>query len=132
MSRRWWSEVGYGQGGDSPGRYLGKPADARGYNVGEVGGLREGLWVVAWVQLADEVVADVRLEVHGSLEALAIADWLAARVVGLALEAACRSRARDALDALGLPVEAGGEALRIEDALRLALSCNAMGGNHEH
>ncbi len=118
----WWSRLSH----------VGGPVDASGYRVAEIGGLSDGLWVVAWVQINDEVIADARFEVYGALEALAIADWLAARIIGHARQAACRINARDALDALGLPAEAGGDALRIEDALRLALSCDAIGGSYEH
>jgi len=109
---------------------LGAPIERRDYARGSVGGLDQGLWVVAWVQVIDERVTAASFEVYGSLEALAIANWFAELVVGHAPVSAQQAEARGALEALGLPPESAGAALRIEDALAAALRCEITGGRN--
>lgn len=111
---------------------LGPPPAPQAYGCGSAGRLEEGLWVVAWVKMANEHIVDVTFEVFGSPEALCIADWVARRVGGSDVEDAARVRAVDAVESLGLPPGARGEALYIEDALARAIAREPSGGSDEH
>lgn len=96
------------------------------YRRGEAGRLEDGLWVILWVQVRGGTVTDLRYELYAPLSSSAIAEWLAARVVGASVAAACAQGCREAVAALELPAEAAGEALVIEDALQAALDCHAL------
>lgn len=111
---------------------LGCPAHWAHYRRGEAGRLSDGIWVVAWVSMDEESVADAAFEVYGSPAALVLADRLARTVAGLSRAQAGATSAREAVEALGLPADAAGEALVIEDALARALAGETSGGSNEH
>lgn len=115
---------------------LGHPEGRGHYRCGEAGRLTDGLWVVAWVTLAGDTVADATFEVYGSPAALILGNWLADAVIDCTCRQACAKTARGAVEALGLPTDAAGEAVVIEDALATALACEMAseptGGSNEY
>ncbi len=106
---------------------LGAPGAAQGWIHGAAGRVADGCRVDCWLSAGPGGIREARFEVFAGPEAMRAAAWLADWLAGRSVKAAEAVTGLWLAGQAGMPDEARGEGLCIEDALRSALTAVAAG-----
>lgn len=101
--------------------YLGAPLKAVEFQHASAGSLQMGCRVDCWLRAQASGGLEVRFEVFAEHSTIEAAAWLAKWLTGRTIDEARSVTGLWLAEATGMPVERRGDALCIEDALRLAL-----------
>ena len=108
---------------------LGAPQPPAGWCHGSAGDVAGGCRIDCWLLAAGDELREVRFEVFASGEAMRAAAWLADWLSGRSLAVADGVTGAWLADAAGLPDQARGDGLLVEDALRAALTAMPVDGD---
>ncbi|MBS3786448.1 MAG: hypothetical protein KGY57_06540 [Gammaproteobacteria bacterium] len=103
------------------GDHLGAPLEAVGFKHGSAGSIQTGCRVDCWLQFAGDGELEVRFEVFAECPTIEAAAWLADWLTGRDIDEAKSVTGLWLAEVTKMPAERRGDALCIEDALRLAL-----------
>ena len=96
------------------------PADR--WVSGRAGIRRTGSDVVFYLQIVAREIHDTRFEAYGCPHTIAVAEYMAERMIGRPVDQAMQETLQQLADELGLPAEKLGRALIVEDAINAALA----------
>lgn len=88
---------------------------------GHAGKRRTGSDVVFYLHIIANEIRDARFEAYGCPHTIAVAEYMAGRLIGRPPERAVQETPQQVADLLGLPAEKLGQALIVEDAISAAL-----------
>ena len=100
---------------------LGAPLNTVGFKRGNAGSIQTGCRVDCWLRSGSDGELEVRFEVFAEHSTIEAAAWLAGWLTGRDIDEAKSVTGLWLAEVTKMPAERRGDALCIEDALRLAL-----------
>ncbi|MCH8958286.1 MAG: iron-sulfur cluster assembly scaffold protein [Proteobacteria bacterium] len=104
-------------------RHAGRPRlPANRLAIGRAGKRRTGSDVVFYLEIIASRIHDARFKAYGCPHTIAVAEYMAERLIGRPVDDAVQETPQQLADELGLPAEKLGQALIVEDAIAAALA----------